>query len=81
MVTKLVMVEFSTLGKFTTVARVATRRMARPKLVGEMVTKTTDDSSSHQHQDTDSGRILFQLLPKLPLVLKIFCSLAHSSAM
>ena len=26
--------------------------------------KTTDDSCSHQHQETDSGRILFQL--KLP---------------
>ena len=36
MVTKHDMVEFSTLGKFSTVARVATRRMARPEVVGEM---------------------------------------------
>ena len=36
---KLDMVEFSTLGKFSTVARVATRRMARPKVAGEMVSK------------------------------------------
>ena len=39
MVTKLDMVEFSTLGNFSTVARVAIRRMARPKVVGEMVSE------------------------------------------
>ena len=39
MVTKLDMVEFSTLGQFSSVARVATRRMARPKVVGEMVSE------------------------------------------
>ena len=41
---KLDMVEFSTLGKFSSVARVATRRMARPKVVGEMVSE--DDRRS-----------------------------------
>ena len=40
MVTKLDMVEFSTLEKFSTVARVATRRMARPKVVGKMVSES-----------------------------------------
>ena len=39
MVTTLDIVEFSTLEKFSTVARVATRRMARPKVVGEMVSE------------------------------------------
>ena len=39
MVTKLDVVKFSTLGKFSAVARVATRRMARPKVVGEMVSE------------------------------------------
>ena len=38
-VTKLDMVELSTLGKFSTVARMATRRMARPRVVGEMVSE------------------------------------------
>ena len=38
-VTKLDMVELSTLGKFSTVARMATRRMARPRVVGEMISE------------------------------------------
>ena len=37
MVTKLDIVEFSTLGSLSTVARVTTRRLARPKVLGEMV--------------------------------------------
>ena len=39
MVTKLDMVEFSTLGQFSSVSRVATRRMARPQVVGEIVSE------------------------------------------
>ena len=39
--------------------------------------KKTDDSCSHKHQETDSGRKLFQLLPKLPRVLKIFFAVLH----
>ena len=61
MVTKPDMVEFSTLGTFSRVARVVTRRMARPKVVGEMVSKkTADGSRSFLH----CGRKVFQLLPK-----------------
>ena len=42
------MVELSTLGKFSTVARVATRRVARSKVVGQMVR-------------TDNDRFMFRL--------------------
>ena len=44
-----------TLVKSSTVARVATRRMAKTKVVGKWWAKTTDDSCSHQHQETNVG--------------------------
>ena len=62
MVTKLDMVELSTLGNFSTLARVATRRMARPKVVGGMV---SEDNRRFRLASGDSGeRILFRVLPK-----------------
>ena len=80
MVTKLDMVELSTLGHFSTVARVATRRMARPKVVGKMVSEDNKGFMFTLASGNWCWQILFQLLPKLPWVLKFLCSLAHSSA-
>ena len=66
MVRKLDMVEFSTLGKFSTVTRVATRRKARPKVLGEMVSEMVvpavnpinDDQNMEEIQcDLDKPRI------------------------
>ena len=69
------MVELWSLERFSTVERVAARRMSRSKVVGQMEKRTTTDSCSDKLKETCCGRILFRLLPKSTWVLIPFAVL------
>ena len=77
---KLNVVELSTLERFSTVERVATRRMARSKVVGQMV-RTDDRFMFRQAQGNLLRASTVSTVAKVDLSSNSLCSLAHSSAM
>ena len=76
---KLNMVELSTLERFSTVERVATRRMATSTVVGQMVRKDSDRFMFRLAQENLLRANTVSTVAKVDLSSNSLCSLAHSS--